>query len=296
MGDGTKLAAYGLSSMVAPLRRVAVRQPDRALLTADLAKWNYGPGHDPGGILRDHAGFVDLLKDAGCEVLWIDGEGQDLADSVFTYDPSLMTPQGAILMNPGKALRQGEEDLHRRFYEDQGIPILGSITGAGSMDAGDSLWLDDKVLALGRGYRTNQAAIDQMTALLSPFGISVRAFDLPVYQGRAACLHIMSLVSLLDHRLALVCAPLMPVGLRLLMEELGYDLLEAPLEEFESSGTISLNILTTAPRQCLMVEGSPQTLALLESAGVSVRTFSGEALCVACEGGPTCLTRPLLRG
>ena len=46
----------------------------------------------------------------------------------------------------------------------------------------------------------------------------------------------------------------------------------------------------------IAVAGFPKTKAAMEAAGCTVATFEADALCIACEGGPTCLTRPVLRG
>ncbi len=283
---------FGVASMTAPLRRVALRRPD--LRDADPTRWHYGPTFDFEKAEADHAAFVRLLEAEGIHILWIDGN-TDIADAVFTYDASLMTPTGAVLMSPGKALRRGEEALHAAFYETHGIPVIGSIEGTARMEAGDTLWLAPDLLAAGRGYRTNAKGIAQLTAILAAQGIGVEAFDLPCYMGEAACLHLMSLVSLVDTRTALVCEPLLPVALRQRMEALGYTLLAAPYDEFQTSGTLSTNILALAPGRCVMVDGIPKTRAVLEDAGIDVAVFSGDALCIGCEGGPTCLTRPILR-
>ncbi len=285
----------GVSSMTAPLLKVALRRPGPALLGADARAWHYGPSFDPGAVTSNHAAFARILEEAGIEILWMEGDDRGIADAVFTYDASLMTPEGAILMAPGKPLRAGEQELHRAFYEAQGIPILGEVEGSGRAEAGDTLWLDATTLAMGRGFRTNPEGISQVAALLRPQGIEVKSFDLPAYGGEAACLHLMSLVSLVDRGKALVCAPLLPVGLWHLLREKRFALLEAPFEEFRESGTLSLNVLAIAPGRCVMVAGYPGTRRLLEAAGIEVRVFDGEALCVGCEGGPTCLTRPLLR-
>lgn len=286
---------FGVSNMVGRLQRVAMCHPTRALLTADRDTWHYGPTHNAEGILRDHAEFAALVKGSGAEILWLDADDTGFADSVFPYDPSIMTPDGAILLRSGKRLRQGEEAVHRKLYDANGIPVIGAVTGDGLMDGGDTLWLTPDIFAIGRGYRTNQSGIDQVTALLAPQGVEVRAFDLPVYQGAAACLHLMSLVSPVDAKKALVLPYLMPTGLYVLMQELGYELIEAPFDEFEATSSISMNVLALAPGDCVMAEGAPKTLALLREAGVSVQTFSGASLCKACEGGPTCMTRPILR-
>lgn len=225
----------------------------------------------------------------------MDGDDQGIADAIFTYDASLMTPHGAILMSPGKVLRQGEQELHRAFYAKHQIPILAEVTN-GTAEAGDTLWLDDETLLIGRGFRTNTAGANQIAAALLPHGITCPTFDLPVYTGRDACLHLMSLISMLDTKTALICRELLPVGLYELLLEKGITLVEAPFDEFQSTGTLSTNVLCTSPKNVIMLAGIPKTQAAIEAAGIAVTTFSADALCIACEGGPTCLTRPILRG
>jgi len=286
---------YGVSSMTANLHRVALRKPGSAMVEADASVWHYGPGFDRRKVEDQHAAFSQLVRDHGTEILWMDEENTEIADAVFTYDASLMTPQGAILMNPGKPLRKGEQELHRAFYRAQGIPLVGEIVGEASCEAGDTLWLDDQVLAVGRGFRTSQAGIDQLASILAAQGITVRAYDLPVYRGATACLHLMSLVSLVDRRTALIHETLFPVGLYQLMQTLGYRLITIPADEYEASGTLCGNILALAPGECVMIDGFPETREALESAGIRVQVFQGEALCIGCEGGPTCLSRPILR-
>ena len=286
---------YGVSSMVAPLHAVALRKPGKAMLNADVDKWHYAKELVPEKLLAQYQEFADLIEKSGANVLWFDEADDGLSDSVFTYDPSLITPAGAILMNPGKELRKDEVALHKSFYETHAIDVIGEITAPGSAEAGDCFWLDDKTLAVGRGFRTNQAGVDQLSAILNEQGIEVLAFDLPVYHGEAACLHLMSVVSLLAEKLALVHAPLMPVALYTLMKERGFTLLEAPVDEFENSGGLNLNVLATAPNKVIAVAGFPGTLKLMEDAGCKVEVFQGDEISIPCEGGPTCMTRPILR-
>ncbi len=286
---------YGVSSMTAKLRRAALRRPGASIQQADAKTWNYGPTFDKHGVEAEHLEFSNLLANAGIEILWIDGDDQGNADSIFTYDASLMTPAGAILMNPGKPLRAGEQELHRDFYHAYQIPVIGEISEDGSAEAGDMFWLDETTLAVGRGFRTNQAGIDQLKSLLTPIGIGVHSFDLPVFQGAAACLHLMSLVSLVDSKIAAVTLSLLPVDLYKLMQQMGFRLIDIPADEFDASGTLSGNILATAPGRCIMIDGFPQTRGTLEAAGIEISVFNGKALCIGCEGGPTCMSRPILR-
>ena len=286
---------FGVASMTAPLRKVAVMKPGMSLITADPEKWHYGPLFDPDKVAGIHNDFVQMLQKSGAEVLWMPEDDRGIADAVFTYDASLMTMAGAILMSPGKTLRSGEEAIHREFYKAHNIPVIGKITGQARAEAGDTLWLDERTLVIGRGFRTNQAGVEQLKDIVIPLGVDVHVFDLPVFSGKAACLHLMSLLSLVDTYSALVCLPLLPVGLFELLENKGFSMIEAPYAEFLSSNTLSTNILATAPGECIMLDSLPQTHSALVRNGINVQVFQGDALCIGCEGGPTCLTRPLLR-
>lgn len=288
------LAEFGVDSMVAPLRRVALRRPG-AILDADPSTWHYAKPIDPAALTRQFETFAALLEAEGATVHWFDDVDDGLADSVFTYDPSFTIPAGAVILRPGKSLRLDEADLHRRFYEGL-MPIVGAIEAPGTVEGGDCFWLDESTIAVGRGYRTNQAGIEQLAAIVAPYGIGVEAFDMPYFHGPEACLHLLSVVNPLDVDLALVYAPLVPVALYERMRDAGYELLHVPEDEFEASAGLNLNVLATAPRRGLAIAGYPRTAALMEAAGCEVVTFEADELCLPCEGGPTCLTRPLHRG
>jgi len=286
---------FSVSSMTASLKKVALLQPNNCLKDADPNEWHYGSTFDPEKVEGIHASFVKLLEAYGIEIYWIEDQNSKIADAVFTYDASLMTKFGAILMSPGKLLRSGEQDLHKIFYNSHDIPIIGSISDLARAEAGDTLWLDETTLVVGRGFRTNQLGVEQIKDILEPRGINVFSYDLPFYTGAAACLHLMSLISLVDTKAALVALPLLPVGFYELLTSKGFQLIEAPMLEFEQSNTLSTNVLAVSPGNCVMLSGLPQTTEKLRKSGIKVQLFDGDALCVGCEGGPTCLTRPLYR-
>jgi N-dimethylarginine dimethylaminohydrolase len=262
---------------------------------ADPARWHYGAGFDPARAAEQHRALVELLRAAGAAIEWLPDADDGLSDSVFTHDPSLVTERGAVILRMGKRLREPEPALHERAYERLGIPILGRIVEPGMVEGGDCVWLDARTLAVGRGVRTNQEGIEQLARLLAPLDVEVAAFDLPLWQGEEACLHLMSLISPLADDLALVHLPLMPVALYGMLKARGVEMIEAPPDEFAASLGLSLNVLATAPREAIAAAGFPRTEAALEAAGCTVSVFEAGALCIACEGGPTCLTRPILR-
>lgn len=292
--DGHRPTVYGVSSMVAPLRRVAVRRPT-ALLSADHERWHYRRPIEPDRVLDEHAQLVAAMAAAGVEVEWMDDDPDELADSVFTFDPTFMLPTGALLLRPGKALREPEVHVHERYYRQAGIPIVGRIEAPGTVEGGDLMWMDERTLAVALGTRTDEAGWEQLRDLVAPLGIEARPYVLPALEDPEACLHLLSVVNPLDVDLALVHRPLLPERLAEDLTSMGYELLDVPANEFEASFGLNLNVLPVAPRQCLAIAGFPATHALVRDAGCDVVTFDGEALCVNCEGGPTCLTRPILR-
>ena len=285
---------FGVCSMSAKLRRVAIRQPS-AILSADIDEWHYAKPLNQQVLLQQFSNFVSLLETSGTEILWLDDEDDGLADSIFTYDPSFMFPSGAVLLRPGKVKRLDEVDVHRRFYDRFEIPIIGMIEAPGTIEGGDCFWLNETTLAVGKGFRTNDAGISQLRNLVSDEGIEIMQFDLPYYKGPDACLHLMSVVSPLDRDLAIVYEPLLPSRLASTLIDFGFDLLKAPKNEFEESHGLSLNVLATAPREVIAINGFPETHQLMSEVGCSLSLFDGDELCIPCEGGPTCLTRPVLR-
>ena len=266
-----------------------------AILTADPQEWHYGKIIDAGALAEQYHRFAAMVAEAGAVIEWLPMGDDGLADSVFTYDPSFMTPAGAVVMRLGKQLRAAEADLHQQFYERVDIPVIGRIEAPGVIEGGDCFFLDATTLAVGRGFRTNDSGIAQLADIIAPGGIDVSVYDLPYYRGPDACLHLMSLVSPLAEDLALVYAPLLPAALYNELVERGFSVLCAPPEEFEASRGLNLNVLATSPRRCIAVDGFPRTVQLMRDAGCEVATFPADELCIPCEGGPTCLTRPLWR-
>ena len=287
--------AYGSQSMAGTLQRVLMRSAASAMHSAKASEWHYGPGFDAQKAAAQHEQLTKLVAASGAEIEWLTDADDGLANSVFTHDPSLMTDHGAIILSMGKALRRTEPGLHEAAYKRMGIPTLGRIEGPGQVEGGDCVWVDARTLAVGRGVRTNQGGIQQLANLLGPKGIDVLGYDLPLWHGEEACLHLMSVISPLADDLALVYAPLLPAAFYQMLRARDIRLVEGDADEFFASNGLSLNVLPTAPREVIAVAGFPKTAAAMEAAGCTVSTFEADALCIACEGGPTCLTRPVLR-
>ncbi|MER3437429.1 MAG: arginine deiminase [Chloroflexota bacterium] len=284
--------AFGGQSMWAPLRRVMVRRPAPPATPDDWRAFGFLHPVDHNLAEREHAAFRALLTEAGVEVIEGGPDAPGQLDAIFAYDPSLITDHGAILLRMGKEPRRQETAFHAETYRELGIPIIGQIVAPGTVEGGDCFWLDEGTLAVGRGYRTNEHGISQLRSLLAPYGIAVLAYDLPHWRGASECLHLMSLVSPVAPDLAVVFPPLLPVALMQELIERSWRLVEVPEEEFDSLGC---NVLALAPGHCVLREDNPVTQRCLVEAGCEVREYKGDEISLNRAGGPTCLTRPLLR-
>ena len=229
---------------------------------------------------------------AGAEVFHLPPASDLTLDAVYTHDPSLATDRGLIGLHPGKANRIPEARRQVEFCGSLGIPLAGQIRPPGKTEAGDMVWLDSATLLIGQGYRTNAEGIAQMRALLQPVGVQVISAPLPYGPGPSACLHLMSLVSLLDEHTALVDLPWLAVETVELLKSRGYSLIEIDYSERE---TLACNVLSLGDKRLLALEENKNTNQKLRQSRFDVRTFPGSELCINGGGGPTCLTRPLLR-
>ncbi len=286
------MKTFGSQSMVEDLKRVLVRRPDEAFGRADPEHWHYVSQPRLDKAQDEHDALVATLRDAGCEVLYHEVELPDHADAIFTHDPVIVTDEGAVILRMGKEQRRGEEAAIGKTLEELGVPILATLEGEATAEGGDLLWLDHDTLAVGRSWRTNAEGLRQLTAALRPLGVETLEVQLPHGEGPVSCLHLMSLISMLDHDLAVVHLPLLAVPFVETLADRGIALVEVPEEEFPTMGA---NVLALAPRRCLMIEGNPVTRERLQAAGCEVLTYRGEELSLKAEGGATCLTRPILR-
>lgn len=280
---------YGVASMVEPLRHVLVQRPTAAFAAAfDDPANGYLRPVDFDRARREHGAFCELLASLGVTVHQLDADSP-YPDQIYTYDPALITDRGAILLRSGKPSRRGEEAVLGEWFRNNGIPIVGEVTAPGTVDGGDVFWLRPAEMCVGRTLRTNQAGIDQLAALLDA---TMHVFDVSYDLGPASCLHLMSVISMVSDDLALVESRRLPAGLHGLLRAHGVRLIEVAAGEVDSLAT---NVLAVEPGVVLATAGNPVTRAALEKEGVVVHEFNGSEIVINGTGGPTCLTRPVLR-
>jgi N-dimethylarginine dimethylaminohydrolase len=298
MPEAATKTRFNGHSMAGALERVMVCSPRTAGWNQPepAARWQeLGFQHAPNFEVSQsqHGALCRELHAAGAEVIELPPAPDLSLDAVYTHDASLPTDYGLIVMQPGKPNRVAEGPHHASFCATLDIPTLGRVTPPGTTEAGDMVWLDPKTLLIGQGYRTNAAGIKQIRGLLAPKGIDVLSAPLPYGPGPSACLHLMSLISLLDEHTALVDLPWLAVETVELLKARGFRFIEIDPDERD---TLACNVLALGQNRLLAIEENHITNDRLRQAGFDVRTFPGSELCINGSGGPTCLTRPLLRG
>ncbi len=284
-------------SDVEPLRRVLVRRAEDAFgspatVNGSWRELGYHGAPDFGAAKAEHEAFVEILRGGGAEVLYLEHDAALGMDSLYPRDASVICSDGAILCRMGKATRAAEPQAHGEAYERLGIPVLGAIEGDGRLEGGDVAWIDDRTLVAGLGYRTNTAGIERLRTLLADRIDELIVVPLPHWRGPKDVFHLMSMFSPLDHSVALVYSPLLPVPFRKALLERGFVLVDVPDGEFDTMGC---NALALRPGQCVLVEGNPVTRRRVERAGVEVIEYTGAEISARGSGGPTCLTRPIVR-
>lgn len=274
--------------MTGTLKRVLVRAP----LPEDAARWReYGwrEAPDHAAAAAEHEALCGLLEDVGAEVV-VSRHDPGNPDAIYAYDPALVGSEGAVLLRPGKEGRRREPAALVPAFESAGVPVVAELEEPTLAEGGDTVWLDERTLLVGIGYRTNEEAVPALEAAFP--GIEVIPFDLPHWSGAGEVMHLMSFISPLDRDLALVYPRIAPVRLLRLLAERGIGVVEVPDEEFASQGP---NVLALGPRRALALDGNDETRRRMERAGVDVVVYRGDEISRKGDGGPTCLTRPLLR-
>lgn len=288
---------YGSQSMTGKLKTVLIKHPEVAFrnqntLNADFEAFGYIGAPDYETVLKEYSVFEAALKSEGAELLYLPMEASVGLDSIYAHDPLKVTKNGAIYFPMGKALRAKEAAATRNFLEAKGIPTLGVIEAPAMIEGGDIVWLDERTVAIGRGYRTNDAGIEAFRKLTQGIVDEIIVVPMPHGDGPEACLHLMSIISMVDQDLAVVYSKYMPVFFRELLLKRGMTLIETPDAEYDYLGT---NVLAIAPRVAIMLEGNDTVKKGLEACGAKVYTYPGKEVSYRGTGGPTCLTAPISR-
>lgn len=286
-----------VTSMYKKLNTVIVKHPKEAFISqehlrSEWKKFNYISEPDYMKAQQEYEQFLSIIKKHVGHIEFLPVSENAGLDSLYAHDPVKFTKKGAMILKSGKKLRQPEAEIYKEFLQEKNIPILGELTGDAVADGGDLVWLDDRTLLIGRGYRTNDEAIRQIKEMTKEIVDECIVVPLPHDQGEEECLHLMSFISIVDENLAVVYSRLMPVFLRQMLLKRGFQLVEVPDNEYQRLGC---NVLAVAPRICVIVSGNHQTKQRLLDAGATVYEYEGNEISYLGTGGPTCLTCPVER-
>jgi N-dimethylarginine dimethylaminohydrolase len=283
--------------MVGEIKRVLVKHPKDAYqnqlkVDRESKKLNYLGKPDYKKSISDYERLIDFFKTNNIEIHYLPIDEDTSLDSIYTHDPCIISNSGVILSNMGKRDRQTEPEVIASYFNSINVPILGQIKSPGTLEGGDVVWIDERTVAVGEGYRTNAEGIRQLKSLLKSDVDNVITVPIPHWTGPADCLHLMSNVSPIDNDLYLVYSRLLPVSFREYLLGREIKLVEVPDEEYDSMGC---NVLAISPRKVIMINKNPITQQRLEAENVEVHTYDGSEISIKGSGGPTCLTRPFMR-
>lgn len=278
------------------LRTVALRSA-RAAFESDLRithEWEPLRFHEPPEIdaaILEHTEFVEILLNDGADIHYLSSDDTLTLDSIYTRDSLIVSPDGLIRCSMGRRSRNQEPQINASALERLGFHVTGEIVLPGTLEGGDFIWLDRHTAAVGLGPRTNSEGIRQLQEILGST-VELHIVPLPQPDHPEDVFHLMSMISPLDHDLALIYRPLMPAGFIRWLASRNIQFVDVPETEFVPMGC---NVLATGPRRLLMLDKLPLTREKLMAAGCTVRTYKGDEISRKGEGGPTCLTRPLTR-
>ena len=289
--------AYSCHNMVNPIKKIILKHPkdafkDQDTINKQFSRLNYFEAPNFNKAISDYDKFVGLLISFDIELHFLPKDNSTSIDSIYTHDPCVVSNNGVILCNMGKKARLAEPNTMEDYFKSIQIPILGRIKAPGRLEGGDVVWIDEKTIAVGEGYRTNKEGIKQLKHLLSDQVENVISVPIPHWSGPEDCLHLMSNISPIDHNIFLVYSRLLPVPFRKYLLDRNIELIDVPDEEYESMGC---NVLAVAPRKVIMINGNLITKQLLEKKDIEVYTYDGAEISIKGAGGPTCLTRPFVR-
>ncbi|MCC2864822.1 MAG: arginine deiminase family protein [Clostridiales Family XIII bacterium] len=288
---------YGCQSMVGKIESILIKKPEQAFISQEnlnktWEEFKYFGCPDYETVLKEYAVFEKYIKENVENVYYLPQDDRTGLDSIYTHDPLKITKKGAIYFPMGKALRSKEYLATKAYLESIGVPTLGEIKAPGKMEGGDVLWIDEKTVAIGRGYRTNDEGIRQFKELTKDLVDEYIIVPMPHGEGEDACLHLMSIISFVDTDKAVVYSKFMPVFFREYLLEKGFMLIEADDDEYDYLGT---NLLALEPGKVILIKGCSKIEKKLKDLGLTVMTYEGKELSYRGTGGPTCLTCPITR-
>ncbi|MCD6474991.1 MAG: hypothetical protein J7K85_01850 [Anaerolineaceae bacterium] len=286
----------GVSSEFKALKQVVLFAPHPATpAVIDLNKAQHIGVIDFKRLNAEIQTLASVYSNLGITVHWIDpvrlehAEREWFYNLFFVRDLFFMTPEGAIISRMGSLVRAGEEKHIAKTLSALGIPILRTITGKGTFEGADALWLRDDLVLIGVGNRTNQAGFNQVAACLAEQSVQVKQVRMPnVIQ------HLLGMLQIVDRNLAVIRREIFPKKLEEFL--LGENIKLIRLQESEDvKRQQAMNFVTVAPRKIVMAAGNPETNGILQNGGIEVLAEVEVPELMKGAGGIACATGILER-
>ncbi len=268
--------AWGAADEVGQLRVVLMRRPGDELAQVTRDGWDPAAGSlvDPDRrwywnsaeppdlelVHEQHGGLVAVLEREGVQVELLEPMDPRFTKAMYTRDPLVTVPGGAIVCRMASALRRGEEATLLPHLGSQGIPILHTVLGTGLVEGGSFIKLRRDLAAFGTSIRCNDAGAAQLREVLAWLGIELLVVPLGGYS-----IHLDGHLSIVDSDLALVDAPGLPYWFLDRLRELGFELVYRHPDE-----RWSVNALAVRPRRVLISADCPRTAERLAQHDVEV--------------------------
>jgi dimethylargininase len=224
------------------------------------------PNYD--SVLEQHAAYIETLKQIGLSVIELDAL-LDYPDAYFVEDVAVVTPDVAVITNPGAAARSGEQN----FIE----PVLAQyhqlayIKPPGTLDGGDVLMIGKHFL-IGLSERTNPLGAAQLGAILEQYGNTW--MSVPVGDG----LHLKSSVNYVGKNTLLLSKAF---GGQPEFE--GFQQIVIDPDEEYACNTLWINDFLITPK------GFPKTLGQLQTLGLQILEIETSEV-QKMDGGLTCMS------
>jgi N-dimethylarginine dimethylaminohydrolase len=261
---GALWADCGLDSEWRRLTAVALRRPGAEIAVDDVNASQFLGALDLPRAQAEHDALAEAYRAHGVAVVQVPDVAHPTPNRMFCADLFVMTPQGAILARPASTVRAGEEVAVAAALAAARVPILRTLTGRATFEGADLMWLDAETAVIGRGLRTNQAAIDQIGGLMAEIGRTLVAVDLPY-----GTMHLMGMLRIADADLAIAWPRRTPHAAVTALQERGFQVAFLRGED-EAETNKALNFVTLGPRKILMPAGGQAARRFYEGLGIEV--------------------------
>ena len=279
------------------LLRVAVRNPNSAFVSQkklqnEWEKLRFADVPNFEKACHEFEIFKNIIEKTGAKIIELPAHRDLTIDSIYPRDSNLICPEGIIKCNMGRATRTVEAKVNGDLYKMLDLPSAGEVKKPGTLEGGDFIWIDEHHAAVGLGPRTNKSGVAQLKNILGS-DVDLMIVDLPEPDHPDDVLHLMSIISPIDCDLAVVYEKFAPDTFIDWLKNLNIEIISISDDEYENMGC---NVLALAPREVLILDGCESVREKLIAKDCIVHTYTGNEISRKGEGGPTCLTRPLLRG